>query len=148
MVRLYQCVHLSDAWVEGVGEKLTPIELPPARFAVAKPPEGVRTAAVFAHPGLKRNSPAAIITGFAANPFAFGANDLQPVAQELCPAVTQALQWLGSQGLQARMTGSGSAVFAPMAPDQHLVQAPDDWAVRECSNMGAHPLAGWAPSDD
>jgi 4-diphosphocytidyl-2-C-methyl-D-erythritol kinase len=137
-----------NAWVEGVGEKLTPIELPQARFAVVKPPEGVPTAAIFGHPALKRASPAAIITGFAANPFAFGANDLQPVAQTLCPAVTKALQWLGSQGFEARMTGSGSAVFAPMAPGRELVQAPSGWAVRECSNMGAHPLAGWASSDD
>ncbi|MEJ6020750.1 4-(cytidine 5'-diphospho)-2-C-methyl-D-erythritol kinase [Ramlibacter sp. PS4R-6] len=137
-----------NAWVEGTGEKLTPIELPAARFAVAKPPAGVSTAAIFGHPQLKRTSPAAIISGFAANPFAFGANDLQPVAQALCPDVAKAFQWLGSQGFQGRMTGSGSAVFAPMAPDRHLDQAPAGWAVRECSNMVAHPLAGWASSDD
>ena len=28
-----------NAWVEGIGEQLTPIALPPARFAVVKPPE-------------------------------------------------------------------------------------------------------------
>lgn len=138
----------SNAWVEGIGEKLTPIEVPPARFVVAKPADGVRTADIFGHPALNRNSPAAIISGFAANPFAFGANDLQPVAQMLCPAVTQALQWLGSRGLRGRMTGSGSAVFAPVAPGTRLDEAPEGWAVRECSNMGAHPLAGWASSDD
>jgi 4-diphosphocytidyl-2-C-methyl-D-erythritol kinase len=141
-----------NAWVEGIGEKLTPIELPPARFVVVKPSAGVQTAAIFNDPGLNRSSPAAIITGFAANPFAFGANDLQPVAQKLCPDVTQALQWLGSQGLQGRMTGSGSAVFAHLgsaeAPGKHLDQAPGGWAVRECSNMEVHPLAGWASSDD
>ena len=141
-----------NAWVEGIGEKLTPLDLPPARFAVVKPAEGVPTARIFGDPGLKRSSAAAIISGFAANPFAFGANDLQPVAQRLCPAVNEALQWLGAQGLQGRMTGSGSAVFARIPPEGSPgslpAAAPRGWMVRECSNMGVHPLAGWASSDD
>src|SRR5439155_10001968 len=74
-----------NAWVEGIGEKLTPIGLPPARFLVVKPPEGASTAAIFSDPALNRSSATAIISGFAANPFAFGANDLQPVAQRICP---------------------------------------------------------------
>jgi len=81
----------------------------------------------------------------------FGRNDLQPVAQRLCPQVGEALSWLASQGLQGRMTGSGSAVFAPLAPGKPLPDRPphwDGWTVRECSSMEAHPLVGWAPSDD
>jgi 4-diphosphocytidyl-2-C-methyl-D-erythritol kinase len=77
---------------------------------------------------------------------------LQPVAQRLCPGVTQALEWLGSQGLAGRMTGSGSAVFAKMpegsGEKQALQPAPAGWQVRICGNMEAHPLLGWAPSDD
>jgi len=137
-----------NAWVEGIGEQLAPIDLPPALFVVVKPPEGVATARIFAESSLNRKSPAAIISGFAANPFTFGVNDLQPVAQNLCPAVTSALEWLGSQGLQGRMTGSGSAVFAPMAPGQVLAEAPPGWQVRVCGNLEAHPLAGWASSDN
>ena len=137
-----------NAWVEGIGEKLTPVSLPSARFAVVKPAQGVSTARIFADPALPRDSPTAIITGFAANPFSFGGNDLQPVAQRLCPAVDEALQWLGSQGLKGRMTGSGSAVFALLAPHQQPVLARDGWQVRECGNLDIHPLAGWASSDD
>ena len=137
-----------NAWVEGIGDKLTPVELPAARFAVVRPHEGVQTARIFADPLLNRSSPAAIISGFAANPFAFGANDLQPVAQKLCPAVEEALQWLGSQGFDARMTGSGSAVFALLAPGQHVATQREGWLIRECGNMDVHPLAGWASSDD
>jgi 4-diphosphocytidyl-2-C-methyl-D-erythritol kinase len=139
-----------NAWVEGIGEKLTPVDLPAARFVVVKPPAGVSTASIFGHPALNRSSPAAIISGFAANPFAYGANDLQPVAQQLCPAVDEALQWLGSQGLQARMTGSGSAVFALLPAGRSLAPVPPgwkDWIVRECSNLGVHPLARWASTD-
>ena len=141
-----------NAWVEGIGERLSPVELPSARFVVVKPAEGLATAQIFADPRLNRSSDAAIISGFAANPYGFGHNDLQPVAQRLCPGVARALEWLGSRGLAGRMTGSGSAVFArlPDGGDANAVLqgAPAGWQVRICGNMEAHPLVGWAPSDD
>ena len=137
-----------NAWVEGIGEQITPLDLPRAHFAVAKPDAGLDTALIFRDPGLERQHETAIISGFAANPYGFGQNDLQPVAQRLCPAVTQALQWLASQGLQGRMTGSGSAVFAQMPQDKVLQPAPAGWQVRVCGNLDVHPLVGWAPSDD
>jgi 4-diphosphocytidyl-2-C-methyl-D-erythritol kinase len=141
-----------NAWVEGIGEEITPIELPPGCFAVAKPPEGLDTRLIFAAPDLQRATPAAIISGFAAHSgagatsfsFDFGHNDLQPVAERLCPAVTEAVEWLGRQGLQARMTGSGSSVFAAMPHQAELATAPSGWQVRKCSNLAVHPLVGWA----
>ena len=139
------CRH---AWVEGVGERITPLDLPPARFAVVKPAAGLATGAIFQHPSLKRDSDSATISGFAANPYGFGRNDLEPVARQVCPEVDQALEWLGSQGLQARMTGSGSAVYALLPPGKRLAQAPTDWVAQECGNLEVHPLLGWAPSDD
>ncbi len=134
-----------SAWVEGVGERITPLELPPARFAVVKPPAGLATSDIFRSPALKRDSNSATISGFAANPFGFGHNDLEPVARQICPDVEQALQWLGSQGLSARMTGSGSAVFALLPPGKCLAEeVPAGWKARECSKLDVHPLAGWA----
>jgi 4-diphosphocytidyl-2-C-methyl-D-erythritol kinase len=137
-----------SAWVEGIGEQLKAVDLPPARFVVVKPPEGLETARIFAHPDLHRATEPAILSGFAADPYGFGRNDLQPVAQRLCPAVSQALSWLSAQGLQPRMTGSGSAVFAHLPPGQAVLPAPAGWQAQVCSNMAAHPLAGWAASDD
>ena len=152
-----------NAWVEGVGERLTPLELPAGRFAVVKPPQGLSTGLVFNERRRKQGNDADIISGFAANrgefeadllesfgrnPFGFGGNDLQPAAQRLCPGVTQALEWLGSQGLAGRMTGSGSAVFAQLPRGQAPQAAAADWQVRECGNLEVHPLVGWAPSDD
>jgi 4-diphosphocytidyl-2-C-methyl-D-erythritol kinase len=148
-----------NAWVEGIGEEITPVVLPPARFAVVKPPEGLDTHLIFSATDLQRATPVAIISGFAADSerheapnlgnkvFDFGQNDLQPVAQRLCPAVTDAIEWLGDQGLKARMTGSGSSVFAKMPQGPHeaeLVEAPAGWQVRQCSNLAVHPLVGWA----
>ena len=139
------------AWVEGIGEKITPLELPAARFVVVKPDAGLQTQLIFSDPTLKRDSETAIISGFAANSidriFKYGQNDLQAVAQKLCPGVNQALEWLESQGLSGRMTGSGSAVFAQLLHSIDEGSAPTALQVRLCSNMDVHPLVGWATSD-
>jgi 4-diphosphocytidyl-2-C-methyl-D-erythritol kinase len=152
-----------NAWVEGIGEQIRPVAVPAARFAVVKPPEGLDTRLIFSASDLQRATPVAIISGFAADSeqleapdqvhrlgdavFDFGHNDLQPVAQRLCPAVSDAIEWLGAQGLHARMTGSGSSVFAKMQQAPHeaqLAEAPTGWQVRQCSNLAVHPLMGWA----
>ena len=133
----------SHAWVEGIGEQLTPLQLPAAQFLVAKPDAGLPTALIFSDPQLKRDSFAATITGFAANPYGFGRNDLQPVAEKLCPEMVEALNWLHTLGLHGRMTGSGSAVFAWAPENFGVPSAQDTLKVRLCSNLAAHPLAGW-----
>lgn len=139
------------AWVEGIGEQITPLKLPAAQFVVAKPDAGLATKLIFSDPKLKRDSKTAIISGFATdtngNIFEYGRNDLQAVAEKLCPGVTQALVWLESQGLSGRMTGSGSAVFAQLLHDVDIQGAPDALQVRICSNLDVHPLVGWAASD-
>jgi 4-diphosphocytidyl-2-C-methyl-D-erythritol kinase len=137
----------SHAWVEGIGELITPITLPAARFLVIKPAAGLSTQAIFSSPELKRDTETATMLGFAANDngrvYGFGRNDLQPVAEKLCPPMVQSLNWLTAQGLQGRMTGSGSAVFAQMPNEMMVSDAPGDWQIRQCGNLEAHPLAGW-----
>lgn len=134
-------------WVEGIGEKITPIELPKAQFLVVKPKSGVATPLIFSDPLLKRDTEAATITDFAAQPksevYSFGHNDLQPVAQVHCPEISKALNWLGGHGLKGRMTGSGSTVFAQMLSNVDLPKAPTGWQIRICSNLEKHPLVGW-----
>ncbi|MDD5335451.1 MAG: 4-(cytidine 5'-diphospho)-2-C-methyl-D-erythritol kinase [Rhodoferax sp.] len=136
-----------NAWVEGIGEKITPVSLPTGQFLVLKPAQGLDTGLIFSDPALKRDSETAIISGFATDPFGFGRNDLQNVAQRLCPGVAEALEWLASRGLSGRMTGSGSAVFAPVSQHVDLGQAPSAFQVRLCSSLDVHPLVGWATSN-
>jgi 4-diphosphocytidyl-2-C-methyl-D-erythritol kinase len=153
----------NNAWVEGVGEIITPISLPPAQFLVVKPPEGLETAKIFGSEFLRRDSKPATISVFAANPFGFGQNDLQPVAQRLCPQISEAIAWLETASLapsvvqgrvKGKMTGSGSAVFAKVPHGTNLVQMPSvpttwlNWQIRMCSNLDVHPQKGWAFSDD
>ena len=132
-----------NAWIEGVGEQITPIQVPPARLLVAKPQAGLDTSLIFSDARLKRDSELAIISGFAANPYGFGRNDLQPVAQRLCPGMCQCLDWLASKGLSARMTGSGSAVFALLKDDFEMADAPEGALIKTCNSLQHHPLKGW-----
>lgn len=136
-------LHGHNAWVSGIGEKITPIALPPAQFLVVKPADGLATERIFSHPQLKRDTEPAIISGFAANAYGFGHNDLQAVAQQICPGISQAIAWLNSLGLDGRMTGSGSAVFARAGHDMKP-QVPPEFQVRQCNNLQVHPLLGWA----
>jgi 4-diphosphocytidyl-2-C-methyl-D-erythritol kinase len=138
----------TNAWVEGIGEIITPLNAPRGQLLVVKPQAGLETAAIFSAPDLKRDTNPATISGFAADPYGFGQNDLQTVAQRLCPGVTQAIEWLASLGLQGRMTGSGSAVFAWAPRDMRVPKAPDTLDARLCSSLDGHPLAGWATSDE
>ncbi len=139
------------AWVEGVGERLTGMELPAARFLVLKPPVGLSTPQIFASPELERSTKTATISGFAAlgpdQIYEFGRNDLQPVAQSICPEIGQGLQWLAGRGLSGRMTGSGSALFARLPEGVEADIGPglpaDGWTARVCSTLQEHPLVNW-----
>lgn len=148
-----------NAWVEGVGEHITPISLPRADFLIVKPPAGASTPRIFSDPALKRDTKTAILQGFAANGphdqqsglvrcdiqhlLESTHNDLQPVVERLCPEMVDCMQWLKSHGLQGRMTGSGTAVFAQTPHLLNLSDAPAHWTVHECSNMDTHPLQDW-----
>jgi 4-diphosphocytidyl-2-C-methyl-D-erythritol kinase len=147
-----------NAFVEGIGERLTPVEVPRQWLAVVKPAAGLATADVFGHPALVRDTPSATLAGFLADASkpgfwdsGWGRNDLQPPAEDRCPEVAQAAEWLQRQFGNSRMTGSGSAVFArngtgdqPLAiwPQEALL--PAGWGGRMCRSLGQHPLWGWA----
>jgi 4-diphosphocytidyl-2-C-methyl-D-erythritol kinase len=144
-----------NAFVEGIGESLTPVALPPRRYAVAKPAASLSTAQVFASADLVRDTEPVILSGFLADTAIarhFGRNDLQPVAEAQCPDVARTAAWLGERFGNSRMTGSGSAVFAVVgeagAGDQPVATWPESlpsgWVGRMCRSLEAHPLVGWA----
>ena len=106
-----------NAWAEGVGEKLTPIALPPAWYVVLIPPLSVQTAEVFAAPELTRNTLPVTMSAFSGGGSAGQFhNDLEPVVSARYPAVAQHLKWLRQYG-DARMTGSGACVFAAFSAE-------------------------------
>jgi len=153
-----------NAFVEGIGERLTPIDLPTARYAVLKPSASVPTRDIFGHPALKRDTRPAIVTGFpqgdpnctvwAPAHGDFGNNDLQAAAEDRCPEVAQAARWLAARYGNSRMTGSGSAVFSRIDVGSGMAAAPEatfptealpsGWVGRMCRSLTSHPLRDWA----
>jgi 4-diphosphocytidyl-2-C-methyl-D-erythritol kinase len=151
-----------NAFVEGIGERLTPLALAPARYAVVKPPAAIATRDIFEHPLLLRNSEAVILEGSLdeagrigapagwTQGKGFGKNDLQPPAEDRCPEVALAARWLQARYGNSRMTGSGSAVFSRVGSAEPPVAAfpeeelPQGWVGRMCRSLVEHPLAGWA----
>jgi len=141
------------AFVEGIGERstsLAPGALGAALWAaVVWPQVHVSTVEIFNDPNLTRSAKATIIADFSAalsRGEPVGTNDLQPVVQRRFPEVNAALEHLARSGA-ARMTGSGSAVFARFdseAAAQAAAASPPRgclaWTVRL---LDAHPLAAW-----
>ncbi|WP_298835385.1 4-(cytidine 5'-diphospho)-2-C-methyl-D-erythritol kinase [uncultured Piscinibacter sp.] len=145
------------AFVEGIGEQLTPLPVPPLWLAVLKPAAPIETRAIFGSPLLVRDTEAVILSGFLADTAGsvrrvlegFGRNDLQPPAEAHCADVVTALDMLQRCFGNARMTGSGSAVFARAGTGAEPTAAmpadlPPGWVGRVCRSLEQHPLVGWA----
>ena len=133
-------VHGRSAWAEGIGERLTPVELPAQYFAIIWPGIGLRTAEVFQAPELTRKTPKTTIRGFLR---AGGRNDCEPVAAGRSPEVAKALGWLAKRG-EARLTGTGSCVFAPFADcetaEAALADLPGKWRGFVARGLDRSPL--------
>ena len=102
-----------SAWAEGIGERLTPLELPPRSYVVLNPGVHVPTAQLFQAPELTRNTARLTISDYLDG--ATTANDFTPLVRARYAAVDAALAWLGRFG-DARLSGSGGSVFAAVEP--------------------------------
>ncbi|HUQ25846.1 MAG TPA: 4-(cytidine 5'-diphospho)-2-C-methyl-D-erythritol kinase [Burkholderiales bacterium] len=101
-------VHGRNALGEGIGDRLTALDLGPAWYLVIVPQVSVSTKETFASaltPKGKRLKIPPFLSGQ-------GANDLEPVVTARYPEVAASLAWLRKHQPQARMTGSGACVFA------------------------------------
>ncbi|MBV6418373.1 MAG: 4-diphosphocytidyl-2-C-methyl-D-erythritol kinase [Steroidobacteraceae bacterium] len=130
----------ASAWAEGIGERLTPVLLPEDWFVVIHPGVAVATGEVFQAPELTRNSPLITIRGL----FQAGTrNDCEPVVRARFPAVAAALDWLG-QFAEARLTGTGSCVFAKFGSAAHAervaARVPDEWRGWVAHGLNRSPL--------
>lgn len=110
-----------NAFAEGVGEDLQPMELDPQFFVVIQPQQQVPTQGIFQDPDLTRDTKSVKMMDFSrrlgkgsaeVDAGLFGRNDLQPVVLKHYPVVRQAFDWCSQAGLNVRMTGSGSCLFA------------------------------------
>ncbi|MFN3586667.1 MAG: 4-(cytidine 5'-diphospho)-2-C-methyl-D-erythritol kinase [Moraxellaceae bacterium] len=110
------------AFAEGVGEMLTPVEIPENHYLVLTPNAHVSTAEVFSHADLTRHTPAITVAAFlGGEASARLRNDCENVVRRMAPEVALALDWLAQHG-PARMTGTGACCFLP-CPDRATAEA-------------------------
>ena len=107
------------AFAQGIGEKLSRIQIPKQWYVIIKPPVHVSTPKIFAHKDLTRNSTPRIMPDFQARQH--WRNDMQKVVTAEYPEVKNALNVLANFG-KPMMSGSGSCVFLAFA-DEDTAQA-------------------------
>ena len=115
------------AFVEGIGEQLTPVRLPSWWYVVVTPDSHVSTQFVFQHPDLTRSTPSVKIADFSATDLANTQNDLQAVVLKAFPNVANGLAMLSEVSKKsvfgARMTGSGASLFAAFESENDAREA-------------------------
>ena len=133
------------ALARGIGERLTPVSMPSFWVGVLTPAHAVSTAMIFAATELTRDSASAKIEVFSE---CYGRNDLQPAAVARFPDIATALAALSERSPAARMTGSGSCVFAPFATEAEaraaIASRPHAMQGFVARTLARHPLAAFA----
>ena len=117
-------VHGRNAWAEGVGERLVPIDLPAAWYLLVDPGVHAPTAGLFRTPELTRDAAPATIADFVSGP-GLG-NAFEPVLRRREPAVEAAFAALARFGTP-RLTGTGSACFVEFAEREAAEEALARW---------------------
>ena len=107
------------AFAEGVGEKLSQVNLPETWYLVAVPPVHVSTALIFQDPDLARNTPKQSWSELRHGSWK---NDCEPLVKKQYPEVAKALSWL-LEYAPSRMTGTGACVFAEFSDETTALNA-------------------------
>ncbi|WP_298013568.1 4-(cytidine 5'-diphospho)-2-C-methyl-D-erythritol kinase [uncultured Castellaniella sp.] len=149
-----------SAFAQGVGEDLDAVALPPRAYWVLRPKAHIPTADVFRDPDLTRDSESVKISVFAdwqtEHSGLFGRNDLESVVCRRHPMIARILGTMRQAGLDARMTGSGSCLFAGFA-DTRQARVQQDRIISKihdlpnvviegswvCQGLDDHPLRDW-----
>ncbi|MBP6725548.1 MAG: 4-(cytidine 5'-diphospho)-2-C-methyl-D-erythritol kinase [Halioglobus sp.] len=128
------------AWAEGIGEVLTPVDLPERWYAIITPPCHVSTGQIFSHLQLTRNTaPIKMATFFEG----YSRNDCQELVRRLYPDIDAVLDWL--EGFApARLTGTGASVFASFGTEAEatavLQQLPRQWQGVAARGLNRSPV--------
>ena len=153
-------VHGRAAWAEGIGERLWPLRLEQPFYALLVPPCRVSTAEVFSRLSLtpdraplrmRRFIYGGRTGGKRARPVTAlledSVNDCEVITRARYPQVAEAFERLSRFGLP-RMTGTGGAVFLPVASEPEgraaLADLPSGWRGYLCRGRNRSPLLACA----
>ncbi len=115
------------AFAEGIGDRLTPIELPQRHYLVMHAGVAVATAPLFRSEELTRDCPPITIADFTG---AGGSNVFEPLVRDRHTEIDVGMRWLDDQGAlhPSRLTGTGGCFFAVFedseTPEKVLASAP------------------------
>jgi len=130
-----------NAWAEGVGEYLLPVELPPAWYLIVDPEVHVPTRELFQAPELTRDAAPATISDFVSGTVL--GNAFEPVLRQRQPRVDAVLTELSRHG-QARLTGTGSGCFVEFDNETRAREAqsalPASWRSHVAAGAARSPL--------
>jgi len=140
-----------NAFGEGVGERLTALDLASAWYLVLTPQVSVSTKEIFTDASLTRDTKPLKIPPFLSGQ---GRNDLQAVAVRRYPEISEPLTWLKQRvpegSFAPRMSGSGSCVFAELARQEDAralhAQLPAGMRGFVARGLDRHPLYDWIRS--
>ena len=134
-------VHGHSAWAEGVGERLSPVTLPPRWYLLLDSGVRVSTGELFQAPDLTRDA-APLTISQVASPNELG-NAFEPLLRARAPAISRALDALSRVG-RAHVTGSGGGCFAAFDSEQEArraaAQLARDHAVRVARGVQHSPM--------
>ncbi len=110
----------NTSWAEGIGERLQSIDLPQRWYAVVHPGVHIATAELFLSKQLTRDCETTTIADFIDGGCT---NVFEPVAKQLYPEVSDAMDWLDER-LQGRskLTGTGACVFAEVDSERDALE--------------------------
>ena len=128
------------AFAEGIGDQLYPMDPPEPWYLLVVPDSQVKTAEVFHHPNLPRNTPE-ISPGDALK--VVGENDFEEIVRRLYPPVDRAMVEVNKVGA-AHLTGSGSCVIAMyntlMQAESARLLLPKQWQMYVARGCNKSPL--------
>ena len=134
-------VRGNSAWAEGVGDALTPLELPESWYVLVDPKVSVPTGALFQASELTRNTAPTTISRFLSG--VHTSNAFEPVVRARYEPVAQALDWLNQFGA-ARLSGSGGCGFLAVATAAQakdiVAQCPERFAAYAARGVNRSPL--------
>ena len=116
-----------SAFAEGIGDQLTPVEIPESWYLVVTPNCAVSTEKIFSHPQLTRNTSPIKIRALSEEQYR---NDCQAIVEKLYPQVAEVVDWLRAYS-EPLMTGTGASVFCRWATEAQakevLSRVPQHW---------------------
>jgi 4-diphosphocytidyl-2-C-methyl-D-erythritol kinase len=134
-------VHGFAAFAEGVGEKLTAVDIEQPWYLVITPHVHVSTAEIFQDLELTRDCPTIKIRDLPASGWE---NVCLPVVMRRYPLVKEAMEELGRYA-KARMSGTGASVFAAFDSEAEAQavrsKLPEAWSGFVAKGLNESPLA-------